>query len=169
MLSNCTTGGLIWILGKSSLLKGLSNIRNRSPKEVVESSCPEAFKNIKMWCLGIWFSGGFGSMNSMVWEVFSQVDLEQIPLLVLCTSHPTESQSCLKSWGYLDHPMCGSCEHSTDIYVTAANGKNIPLREILEFISWRCNFCLLNLCHSVNFTMYNLTLRLQWLTWVKIR
>jgi len=52
--SSCIRGGLDWILGKISLPKELSDIRNRLSKEVVESPSLEVFK--KRVDVALWFS-----------------------------------------------------------------------------------------------------------------
>jgi len=65
-ISSCTRGVLDWILGKLSSLKGLSNIGIGCPVRWLSHHPWRHLKDMWMWCLGTWFSDGFGSVRITV-------------------------------------------------------------------------------------------------------
>ena len=67
MASSCATGGLDWISGKISSLKGLSSIGTGCPAKWL-SHHPWRYylKDVQTWHLGTWFSGGLGSLRLTV-------------------------------------------------------------------------------------------------------
>jgi len=60
---NCTRGSLNWVLGKNSSLKRLSSIGTGCPGKRLSHHPWRYLKNVWMWLLGTWFSGGLGSVR----------------------------------------------------------------------------------------------------------
>ncbi|KAK4830495.1 hypothetical protein QYF61_011408 [Mycteria americana] len=66
MASSCARGGLDWILGKAFSPKGLLSIGTGCPGKWLSHHPWGCLKDVLMWCLGTWCSGGLGSVRLMV-------------------------------------------------------------------------------------------------------
>ncbi|KAK4817088.1 hypothetical protein QYF61_027919 [Mycteria americana] len=67
--SSYTREGLDWMLGKISSLKGLSSIGTGFPGKWLSHHPWRYLKDVSMWCLGTWFSGGLGSVSILIWKL----------------------------------------------------------------------------------------------------
>ena len=66
MASSCVRGGLEWILGNFTSLKGLSSIGTGCPGKGLSPHPWGYLKAVWMRCLGTWCSGGLGSVRFTV-------------------------------------------------------------------------------------------------------
>jgi len=66
MGSSCARGGLDWLVGKLASPKELSSIATVCPGMWLSDHPWIYLKDLEMWCLGTWFSGGLGSVRLMV-------------------------------------------------------------------------------------------------------
>ena len=66
MASICTRGGLDWIIEKNSSLKGFSSIGTGCLGKWSSHHPWRNLKDVQIWHLGTWFSGGLGSVRFTV-------------------------------------------------------------------------------------------------------
>ena len=63
MASSCARGGLYWVLGKTFSPKGLSSTGSGCSGKWLSHHPWTYLKDVYMWRLGTWFSGGLGSVS----------------------------------------------------------------------------------------------------------